>query len=93
MKFIFAAFASVLCVGGSSAFVVNQYSAGADVSHRTLTSSPSSLARSSTALNMGGFGGGGGGMGKKGGKKGGKKSGGAGGSAPIKLKAKAQWDK
>ena len=84
MKLIFAAFASVLCAGGSSAFVVNQYSAGADVSHRTLTS---------TALNMGGFGGGGGGMGKKGGKKGGKKSGGASGSAPIKLKAKAQWDK
>lgn len=88
MKLIFATFVSSLCVGGSSAFVVNQCSAGGAVSHRPLTSSSPS-----SALNMGGFGGGGGGMGKKGGKKGGKKSGGGGGSAPLKLKAKAQWDK
>jgi hypothetical protein len=85
MKLIFATFVSALCVGGSSAFVVNQCSAGAAVSRPLTSSSP-------TALNMGGFGGGGG-MSKKGGKKGGKKSGGGGGSAPLKLKAKAQWDK
>ena len=88
MKLIFATFVSSLCVGGSSAFVANQRSAGGAVSHRPLTSS----SPCSSALNMGGFGGGGGGMGKKGGKKGGKKSG-SGGSAPLKLKAKAQWDK
>ena len=89
MKLIFATFVSSLCAGGSSAFVVNQRSAGGAVSHRPLTSS----SPCSSALNMGGFGGGGGGMGKKGaGKKGGKKSGG-GASAPLKLKAKAQWDK
>ena len=90
MKLIFATFVSALCIGGSSAFVVNQRSAGSAVSHRPLTSSSPSP---HTALNMGGFGGGGGGMGKKGGKKSGKKSGGGGGSAPLKLKAKAQWDK
>lgn len=87
MKLIFAAFASAACVGGISAFVVNQH--GGAVSHRTMASSHSPSI-SSSALNMGGFGGGGGGgMGKKGGKKGDKK----GGGAPLKLKAKSQWDK
>ena len=65
MKLIFAAFASALCAGSSSAFVVNQH--GGAVSHRTMASSHSPSI-SSSALNMGGFGGGGG-MGKKGGKK------------------------
>lgn len=86
MKLIFAAFASALCTGSSSAFVVNQH--GGAVSHRTMASSHSPSI-SSSALNMGGFGGGGGGMGKKGGKKGDKK----GGGAPLKLKAKSQWDR
>ena len=86
MKLIFAAFASALCTGSSSAFVVNQH--GGAVSHRTMASSHSAPSISSSALNMGGFGGGGG-MGKKGGKKGDKK----GGGAPLKLKAKSQWDK
>ena len=85
MKLIFAAFASALCSGSSSAFVVNQH--GGAVSHRTMASSHSPSI-SSSALNMGGFGGGGG-MGKKGGKKGDKKDSGA----PLKLKAKSQWDR